>query len=84
MKNAENRLKTVLNRLAYPIDLSEEAKAKYHSWLKRNGAEIVSGFINNGDLAGLMSFEQYGIITKSNIQKLIELAMKLMERKWLL
>lgn len=74
LKDAENRLETVLNRLAYPIDLSDEAKEKYFAWLKRNGANIAGEFIEKSDLAGLMSYEQYGILTKSNIQKLIDLA----------
>ena len=74
LKDAKNRLATVLNRLTYPIDLSDEAKEMYFAWLKRNGANIAGEFIEKGDLAGLMSYEQYGIITKSNIQKLIDFA----------
>jgi hypothetical protein len=74
LKDADNRLATVLNRLTYPIDLTDEAKEKYLAWLKRNGATIAGEFIEKGDLAGLMSYEQYGILTKSNIQKLIDLA----------
>lgn len=74
LKDANNRLATVLNRLTYPIDLTDEAREKYLAWLKRNGATIAGEFIEKADLAGLMSYEQYGILTKSNIQKLIDLA----------
>ena len=74
LKDAKNRLATVLNRLTYPIDLTDETREKYLAWLKRNGAAIAGEFIEKGDLAGLMSYEQYGILTKSNIQKLIDLA----------
>lgn len=74
LKDADNRLATVLNRLNYPIDLTDEARDKYIAWLKRNGVTIAGEFIEKGDLAGLMGYEQYGIITKNNIQKLIDLA----------
>jgi hypothetical protein len=74
LKNAENRLATVLNRLTYPIDLTDEAKEKYLAWLNRNGATIAGEFIEKGDLTGLISYEKYGIITKNNIQKLIDFA----------
>ena len=74
LSDADNRLETVLNRFAYPIDLTEDAKNKYLAWLKRNSATIVGEFIEKGDLTGLISYEKYGIITKNNIQKLIDLA----------
>jgi hypothetical protein len=74
LSDADNRLETVLNRLAYPIDLSDEVKDKYFAWLRRNGANIAGEFIEKGDLVGLMNYEKYGILTKSNIPKLIDLA----------
>jgi hypothetical protein len=55
-------------------DLTDEAKEKYLAWLNRNGATIAGEFIEKGDLTGLISYEKYGIITKNNIQKLIDFA----------
>ena len=71
LTKADNRLTTVLNRLTYPIDLSDEARETYVGWLRRN---ITSVFIEKDDLDGLISYQKYGLITKSNIQKLIDLA----------
>lgn len=74
LKNFNNRMTTALNRLTYPIDLSDENKEKYLAWLKRNGAKIAGECIERGELTGLMRYEQYGIFTQTNIQKLIDLA----------
>jgi hypothetical protein len=74
LKEFENRLITATNRLAYPINLSDEAKNKYYAWFRRNGTNIATELITKGDLLGLSEYEQYGIITSKNIEGLIDLA----------
>lgn len=74
LKDVDNRLSTVLNRLKYPIDLSDEEKEKYLEWIKRNTTRIATKLIENSDIVGLQNYEKYNVITKNNIQKLIELA----------
>ena len=74
LKNAENRLETVINRLTYPIDLTDEMKERYCNWLKRNANAAAESLIKKDDLAGLRHLEQYGVISKKNVLQMIDLA----------
>ena len=75
----DNLILTALNRLAYPIDLSDEYREKYVAFLKEILQERPDRFylFDDDDLSGLMRLEQYGIFfTRANIQQLINAATK--------
>ena len=69
----EHKVKVAAYRLRYPEKLSEDHKEKYISYLRKRAEEFIDYCILNDDLEILQYCEQFGIITKRNIKKLLEL-----------
>ena len=72
----ENKILIALCRLTHSVNLSEESKNKYVSYLRRYLSETVEMIVELDDLATLDMLEQQEIFTGKNIDKLIEEANK--------
>ena len=74
LKIMDNKFETAINRLEYPVDLTDEMKEKYLSWLKRNGLKVATYLIESGDIEKLLILGKYNAFSKSNIDKIIALS----------
>jgi hypothetical protein len=48
-KKIDDRIRTAVLRLQYPVDLTPETKTKYMTFLKRNGAKLIPALVEEGD-----------------------------------
>ena len=78
IKKFDNKIKVLTNRLKYPVSLTEEHKEKYLKYLKRSTKKLGEGLIDENNLEGLLKLlsklEEYKLISKTNIDKLIDYA----------
>ena len=74
IKGAYHKLRVALNRLHYPIDLTDEQKEMYSSYIVRSAKNAVKLCIDTDDTELLLSCEPLGIIKKNNIDELLEYA----------
>lgn len=74
IKGAYHKLRVALNRLRYPIDLTDEQKEMYRSYIVRSAKNAVKLCIDTDDMELLLSCEPLGIIKKNNIDELLEYA----------
>ena len=72
IKKFDNKIKVAINRLKYPVSLTEEYKDKYEKYLKRSTKKLV----DNNNLEALLEIEKYQLISKANIDNLIDYANK--------
>ena len=74
IKGTYHKLKVAMNRLRYPIDLTDEQKEMYHSYIVRSAKNAVKLCIDTDDMELMLDLEQFGVIKKSNIDELLEYA----------
>ena len=74
IKRMYHKIRVALNRLHYPIDLTDEKKEMYRSYIVRSAKNAVKLCIDTDDMELLLSCEPLGIIKKNNIDELLEYA----------
>ena len=74
IKGMYHKIRVALNRLHYPIDLTDEKKEMYRSYIVRSAKNAVKLCIDTDDMELLLSCEPLGIIKKNNIDELLEYA----------
>ena len=74
IKGAYHKLRFAMNRLHYPIDLTDNQKEKYKSYIVQSADDAVKLCIDTDDMELLLSCEPLGIIKKNNIDELLEYA----------
>ena len=74
IKEAYHKIRVALNRLRYPIDLTDEQKEMYRSYIVRSAKNAVKLCIDTDDMELLHSCEPLGLIKKNNIDELLEYA----------
>ena len=68
------KVRAAICRLEYPLELLDEYKKKYITYLHRNAAIIIPVLINVGDITTISMLAGVGAIPPENISKYIELA----------
>lgn len=76
IKGTENKLAVAINRLKYPIDLTESKKEDYIKYLGRNAKTLVQNCIDKADMEQLVFLSQFDIMKKNNIDAMIDYASK--------
>ena len=71
IKGMYHKIRVALNRLHYPVDLTDEQKEMYRSYIVRSAKNAVKLCIDTDDMELLLSCEPLGIIKKNNIDELI-------------
>ena len=74
IKGTYHKIRVALNRLHYPIDLTDEKKEMYRSYIVRSAKNAVKLCIDTDDMELLLTIETFGIIKKNNIDELLEYA----------
>ncbi len=74
IKGTENKLAVAINRLKYPIDLTESKKEDYIKYLGRNAKALVQECIDKADMEQLVFLSQFDIMKKNNIDAMIDYA----------
>ncbi len=74
IKGIYHKIKVAMNRLRYPVDLTDEQKEIYRSYIVRSAKNAVKLCIDTDDMKLLLSCEPLGIIKKNNIDELLEYA----------
>ena len=74
IKGMYHKIRVALNRLHYPIDLTDEQKEMYRSYIVRSAKNAVKLCIDTDDMELLLTIETFGIIKKNNIDELLEYA----------
>ena len=74
IKGMYHKIKVAMNRLRYPVDLTDEQKEIYRSYILRSAKNAVKLCIDTDDMELLLSCEPLGIIKKNNIDELLEYA----------
>ena len=74
IKGMYHKFKVAMNRLHYPIDLTDEQKEMYRSYIVRSAKNAVKLCIDTDDMEMMLDLEQLGVIKKSNIDELLEYA----------
>lgn len=76
IKGISNKIKVAINRLKYPVMLSEGQKNAYVTYLVRSAKDLVKMCIDNDDMELLLFCEPFGVIKKNNIDDLLEYSAK--------
>lgn len=74
IKGTYHKLSVALNRLHYPIDLTDEQKEIYRSYIVRSAKNAVKLCIDTDDMEMMLDLEQLGVIKKNNINELLAYA----------
>ena len=74
IKGTYHKLRVALNRLRYPVDLTDEQKEIYRSYIVRSAKNAVKLCIDTDDMELMLDLEQFGVIKKNNIDELLEYA----------
>ena len=74
IKGTYHKLKVAMNRLRYPIDLTDEHKEMYRSYIVRSAKNAVKLCIDTDDMEMMLDLEQLGVIKKNNINELLAYA----------
>lgn len=69
------KLKTAINRLAYPVDLSEEARERYEAYVARNARRAVAIMAEDDEVDELRAVERL-VVGKRNRSSLFEVCAK--------
>ncbi len=80
-RKAENKIRTAVLRLQYPIDLNVEDEKKYRVFLKRYGAKLVPDLIQSGDVEAISTLLDCGITKPDILTAWIELASSLQQNE---
>ena len=75
-KTMQNRILLAKMRLDYPVDLDDEMKRKYRSFIKRNGYKLFPDVISTGNEELAQWLIKSGTVGEKRINELIELAQK--------
>ena len=76
IKGMYHKIRVALNRLHYPIDLTDEHKEMYRSYIVRSAKNAVKLCIDTDDMEMMLDLEQLGVIKKNNINELLAYAME--------
>ena len=71
IKGTHHKIKVALNRLRYPVDLTDEQKEMYRSYIVRSAKNAVKLCIDTDDMELMLTLETFGVIKKNNIDELI-------------
>lgn len=74
IKGVYHKIKVAMNRLRYPVDLTDEQKEMYSSYIVHSAKNAVKLCIDTDDMELMLDLEQFGVIKKSNIDELLEYA----------
>ena len=74
IKGTHHKIKVALNRLRYPVDLTDEQKEMYRSYIVRSAKNAVKLCIDTDDMEMMLDLEQLGVIKKNNINELLAYA----------
>ena len=74
IKGVYHKIKVAMNRLRYPVDLTDEQKEMYRSYIVHSAKNAVKLCIDTDDIELLLSCKPLGIIKKNNIDELLEYA----------
>lgn len=69
------KLKTAINRLAYPVDLSAEARERYEAYVARNARRAVAIMAEDDEVDELRALEHL-VVGKRNRSSLLEVCAK--------
>ena len=76
MKKKEYKITLALNRLRWPVDLTEEAKAVYVAYLCRFAKDVVKTCIDGDNMEAFLICAPLGVLKKNNMDELMEYALK--------
>ncbi len=76
IKGVPNKMRVALNRLLYPVNLSEGVREAYTAYLVRVAKDLVKDLIDKDDMQTFLFCAPFGILKKNNIDELIEYATK--------
>ena len=71
IKGVYHKIKVAMNRLRYPVDLTDEQKEIYRSYIVRSAKNAVKLCIDTDDMELMIALEAFGVIKKNNIEELI-------------
>ena len=74
IKGVYHKIKVAMNRLRYPVDLTDKQKEIYRSYIVRSAKNAVKLCIDTDDMEMMLDLEQLGVIKKNNINELLEYA----------
>lgn len=72
IKGISNKIKVAINRLKYPVMLSERQKNTYVTYLVRFAKDLIEMCIDDDDMELMLFCEPFGVIKKNNIDDLLE------------
>ena len=72
LPSGKDKVRTAINRVQYPVDLSDEMRKRYCEYLASSAKTAVSILAETDDVEALKVIEPCGLIKKSNLKKLIE------------
>ena len=72
--SVESKLQTCIIRLKDPVDLSDENREQYDSYLKKNSRKVLTDLIDRNDLDGFITCSENGMIRATNVHNLMEYA----------
>ncbi len=74
IKGLKHKVNIALNRLRYPVDLTESAQKAYVAYITRMAKDVMRKCIDEDDMDTLMLCETFGIIKKTNIDEMLDYA----------
>ena len=74
IKGVDHKIRVALNRLRYPVMLSDTYKSSYVAYLVRSAKDLIKMCIDYDDMETLMFCEPFGVIKKNNIDDMLEYA----------
>ena len=78
IKGTEHKIRVALNRIRYPEKLSNAQRDEYIAYLVRCAKDLITRCIDCGDMETLLFCEPFGVIKKSNIENMLDYAVRKM------
>lgn len=73
LPNKDAKIRTAINRLLYPIDLTPELKMRYEKYLSRIAKDIVRLLVQTDDIDTFKQINFLNLVKRSNIADLLEI-----------
>lgn len=72
LKEFGEKLEVASNRLRWPVELTQEARAQYEGYISKSAKKIITKCITEDSLEQLTFYAQYGMLKKNNIAAAVE------------
>lgn len=74
LPNKKAKLKTAINRITYPVDLSDSVRECYGKYLSKMAKDAILIISEDDDIDALKAIDYCGVIKKSNVDDLLEIS----------